>query len=244
MQLMPFAYYGAKNRLARHYPPPQHSTIIEPFAGSAAYSMFHIHTAKRILLIEKDEAVVKLWHRLQNMTLRDLDRIDKELDKQRTTEQLIAGLGGGSSLHATLSGKTRQITPWMREKWPQKKRVIARALPHLHKIEIRCADYTETPHQQATYFVDPPYQLNIINPNRSLQDQAGNGYRHGSQHINYQQLAEWCQQLPGQTIVCEQQPANWLPFKPFQQHNNINLKKRTEGICTNHPYWEQLELHI
>ena len=241
---MPFAYYGAKTRLARYYPPPQHDTIIEPFAGSAGYSIFHIHKAKEIILIEKDEAVVNLWHRLQNMNTNDLNKLDQELNKQRTTEPLIAGLGGGSSLRATLSGKSRQITPWMRIKWPQKKKVLQNILPHLHKISIRCADYIETPNLEATYFIDPPYQLNIINTNRSIHDQAGNNYRHGSQNINYEHLAQWCQQLSGQIIVCEQQPANWLPFKPFQQHNNMNQQKRTELIWTNQPYWEQLELKI
>jgi site-specific DNA-adenine methylase len=230
---MPFAYYGAKARVARYYPKPKHNTIIEPFAGSAAYSMFHIHNAKQIILIEKDEAVVNLWHRLQNMTSDELDKLDEELNKERTTEPLIAGLGGGTSLHATLSGKSRQLTPWMKTKWPQKKNVIKRALPYLHKIEVHCGDYTEAPRIEATYFIDPPYQLNIVNPNRGLQDQAGNGYRHGSQHINYQQLAKWCEQLPGQTIVCEQKPANWLPFEPFRANNNINLQKRTEVIWTN-----------
>ncbi len=38
---MPFAYYGAKHGLAPKYPRPQHRVIVEPFAGSAAYSVHH-----------------------------------------------------------------------------------------------------------------------------------------------------------------------------------------------------------
>ena len=34
-----FTFYGGKYRAAPRYPKPKHSRIIEPFAGSAGYSM-------------------------------------------------------------------------------------------------------------------------------------------------------------------------------------------------------------
>ena len=34
-----FYYYGRKQKIFGKYPKPQFDTIIEPFAGSAAYSM-------------------------------------------------------------------------------------------------------------------------------------------------------------------------------------------------------------
>jgi hypothetical protein len=37
-----FYYYGAKNLLSRHYPELKHGIIVEPFAGSAAYSCYHL----------------------------------------------------------------------------------------------------------------------------------------------------------------------------------------------------------
>jgi site-specific DNA-adenine methylase len=55
----------------------------------------------------------------------------------------------------------------------------------------------------STWFVDPPYVL------------AGSSYTFGSRDIEYLKLGRWCQQLPGQVIVCENAGANWLPFKPF-----------------------------
>jgi hypothetical protein len=36
-----FSYYGAKWGLGRHYSAPAHWTVVEPFAGSAGYSLFH-----------------------------------------------------------------------------------------------------------------------------------------------------------------------------------------------------------
>ena len=38
-----FRYYGGKWRDCAKYPPPQFDTIVEPFAGSAGYSVRH-HT--------------------------------------------------------------------------------------------------------------------------------------------------------------------------------------------------------
>lgn len=34
-----FTYFGGKYRIAPRYPKPQYNTIIEPFAGSAGYSL-------------------------------------------------------------------------------------------------------------------------------------------------------------------------------------------------------------
>lgn len=55
-----FYYYGAKAALAAAYPQPTRRVIIEPFAGSAAYSVGALiaGTADRAVLIEKDPRVV------------------------------------------------------------------------------------------------------------------------------------------------------------------------------------------
>ena len=55
-----FSFYGGKRRLARFYPPPQHDVVVEPFAGSASYSVTYlvpvkgVRTIERAILIEKD----------------------------------------------------------------------------------------------------------------------------------------------------------------------------------------------
>ena len=33
--------------------------------------------------------------------------------------------------------------------------------------------------------------------------------------VDYDRLGAWCRRLPGQTIVCEQAGATWLPFRPL-----------------------------
>ena len=52
-----FYYYGRKKQMAKHYPSPNYDTIIEPFAGSAAYSLFGDNWQKNVILIEKDKQV-------------------------------------------------------------------------------------------------------------------------------------------------------------------------------------------
>jgi site-specific DNA-adenine methylase len=52
-------YYGAKHSIARKYPPPEYPTIIEPFAGSAAYSS--LYSDREIILIDKDPIIAGIW---------------------------------------------------------------------------------------------------------------------------------------------------------------------------------------
>ena len=59
-----FGYYGGKWRdTPRLYPPPEHNTIVEPFAGSAGYSLRFPRTP-RVILYEKDPIVAGVWQYL------------------------------------------------------------------------------------------------------------------------------------------------------------------------------------
>ena len=44
-----FYYYGRKKQIAKYYPKPNFNTIIEPFAGSAAYSLHNDNWKKNML---------------------------------------------------------------------------------------------------------------------------------------------------------------------------------------------------
>lgn len=213
---MPFAYYGAKHALARHYPAPIYGTIIEPFAGSAAYSCYYAKDVDNVILWDKDPAVVALWERIQHITEDELEAISVSVaTDERTSDPLLGGLAGSTSLHATLSGRDRKITPRMRKDWPSVRRRIERALPYVRNWTINQGDYTRIPNHESTWFIDPPYRTSS-----SGNAVAGNAYRHGQQDIDYDHLGRWCQQRSGQVIVCEQQPADWLPFQPFRKLKN------------------------
>src|ERR1044072_6254998 len=54
-----FSYYGSKSKIAHLYPKPEFERIIEPFAGSARYSL--LHWEKQVHLFDLSEYVVKTW---------------------------------------------------------------------------------------------------------------------------------------------------------------------------------------
>ena len=58
-----FGYYGGKWRDAlKHYPAPRFNTIVEPFAGSAGYSLRFAHLD--IVLCELDPVIAEVWRYL------------------------------------------------------------------------------------------------------------------------------------------------------------------------------------
>ena len=70
-----FYYYGAKNMLAKHYPPPKLDLVIEPFGGSAAYGIHHLAKNNKLRLIvnEKDPKVFNMWAFLKNTTFSEIE---------------------------------------------------------------------------------------------------------------------------------------------------------------------------
>lgn len=226
---MPFAYYGAKHGLAHRYPPPAHRTVIEPFAGSAGYSVHHAATIDRVVLYDIDPQLVALWHELQTMTAADVDRIGAQVQLGGTfTHPLLAGMAGGSQMAATLAGKSRAVTPRMVADWPRVRRRIMAALPHIRRWEIHHGTYADAPDIDATWFVDPPYQP-LLTYTSTSNSGAANGYRFGT--IDYDHIAAWCRTRHGLVIVCEQSPAAWLPFAPLARHTGAAV--RTEVIWRN-----------
>ena len=88
--------------------------------------------------------------------------------------------------------------------------------------EIRHGNYTDITNEQATWFIDPPYQF------------GGEYYRYGNSGINFHYLAQWCKSRAGQVIVCENTKADWLPFWPMRELNG-SKHKTTEAIWSNYP---------
>ena len=216
-----FTFYGGKWRCAPRYPPPRHRTIVEPFAGSAGYSLRHAH--RQVILVERDPAIAATWRYLLHETpagilaLPDI-RMDETVDDLPVCEEarLLIGwwLNNGSSL------PKRRPSAWMRRDRAQggpgwttgggrlawgrrvRERIAAQlgAVRHWTLIE---GDYTDAPDVEATWFVDPPYSV------------AGRHYRYGSARLDYGALADWCRSRQGQAMVCENVGADWLPFQPF-----------------------------
>lgn len=216
-----FTFYGGKWRAAPRYPKPKHNIIIEPFAGSAGYSMRY--PDRTILLIDKDIVIAQTWEYLigackeRVLSLPDIEIGQKVgdlnvLDQEKYLIGWWCG-GGDTRPRQTLSQWMRRTGTWTTGRgpiaWGEKIRErIANQVEHIrHWSVIRGSYDTISSDIEATWFIDPPYQG------------AGKHYRCGSTDIDYGRLAEWCLSLKGQIIVCENVGADWLPFEPY-----INIK--------------------
>ena len=237
MSLWPFfTYYGGKWRIAKRYPPPQYKTIIEPFAGAAGYSLRY--PDRKIILVENNPKLAALWRYLISaspQTIRSLPLIAHdgtqtvaELNVSPVEETLI-----GFWLNKGTVAPSKSPSAWMREGlrpksfWGKEIRErIARQVPFISHWRIVEGDYTEIANVEATWFIDPPYE------------KAGSLYVKSSAELNFTALSNWCRSRLGQTLVCENVGATWLPFTPFTVSKSLGGKhgknKSQEAI------WKQL----
>ncbi len=206
-------YYGGKWRMAPHYPAPRHERIVEPFAGAAGYSMrYYWH---RVTLVERYATLAEMWRYLIAVTPAEVRRIPEVDDVADLPDWVPAGgraLVGFSMNSAcstprrTLSAGRRKLRALHRqfEGWTTSLRErVAYQVTLIRHWAIVEGDYSLAPDDEATWFIDPPYQL------------AGKHYVHGSSKLDYPALGEWCTRRVGQVIVCENAGATWLPFEPF-----------------------------
>lgn len=221
-----FRYFGSKWNLAPCYPPPRHSTIIEAFAGSACYSLYYSHL--NVVLYDVDSYVYSVWNYLINVKeseIRSLPSKVEHIDDVKCCSEAKLLIGywfntDGSPLHVRPSSFTK-VKGWSSRVRDR----IASNLRYIRHWKVFKESYKRIPNIPATWFIDPPYQ-------------HVHGYR--CNNILYDRLADWCQSRIGQVIVCEQEPAKWLPFEKFnvlrgQSKNKITGKKHInqELIWTN-----------
>jgi hypothetical protein len=62
-----FSYYGSKSKIVDYYPPPKYKRIIEPFAGSARYSLKYWQND--VLLVDKYPVIVEVWNYLLKLLM-------------------------------------------------------------------------------------------------------------------------------------------------------------------------------
>lgn len=216
-----FSYYGAKYTGAKHYGPPRHETVIEPFAGSACYSTYW--NVKRAKLYDVSLDICDLWDFLINCSARDIEAIP---DSFSCDEELLALQRGPRLLCAFWVSKGRAepsttLSPWYRQYrnsrncrvWgPSVKRRILAQKPLIAAWSIDNLSYEQIPLQDAHWHVDPPYN-------------NGPGRRYPYSLIDYNHLSDWVRRLPGEVDVCENEGATWLPFAPLYSVNTTRGKR-------------------
>jgi site-specific DNA-adenine methylase len=219
-----FYFYGRKYRISNLYPKPIYNTIIEPFSGSAAYSMLHYD--KNVILNDKDDKIYKLWKYLIDAEKDEIDKLpilekgeslnDEKFNYLTDEQKYLIGfyLNPGSAVP--------KKSPAKYNSWNDKnKKIIIDNLDKIRHWKIYNKDYRELENIEATWFIDPPYQGN-----------GGKYYRLGNKNIDYDELREWVYSRKGQIIVCENSESNWLDFKPLVKMNG-QKRKTTEVIWTN-----------
>jgi len=83
-----FSYLGSKYLLAKHYGAPEHPIVIEPFAGSAAYCLYH--NVERAILYDLNPRIVAIWRYLISVRSSEVRRLPidfKSTDDLRIAEE-------------------------------------------------------------------------------------------------------------------------------------------------------------
>jgi site-specific DNA-adenine methylase len=212
-----FYYYGRKKQIAKYYPSPSFETVVEPFAGSAAYSLYGNNWKKNVILIEIDERVSAIWKWLINdATPSDIRNLPNLEVGEKSSEFLhIIHAATKMAFHY----KTIKVTPVLARNWEISKRYMSENLFKIKHWHIINGDYTLAPDIEATWFIDPPYK-----------EDAGRGYRYSSKLIDYKKLARWSKQRKGEVIFCEGHQGDYLPFKPLIDLKGVAGKTSKEFI--------------
>ncbi|MEM4204137.1 MAG: hypothetical protein QXS54_08725 [Candidatus Methanomethylicaceae archaeon] len=197
-----WSYYGNKSKIIHLYPEPKYDIIIEPFAGTARYSLRFFR--KKVILNDKYDVIVKIWRWLQSITMEELLSLPIPLRGQNIKGMNIPQ--EAKYLYGFLAGRGTErprltVTEWGSETFRSDLMRIAANLYRIRHWEIRQGEYYELDNIEATWFIDPPYQYG--------------GEVYIEHNIDYEHLAEWCMTRKGQVIVCENSKATWLPFKPL-----------------------------
>ena len=207
-------YYGCKRRIAKYYPMPNKDIIIEPFCGSAQYSLFGNNWKKQVILYDKDPIITELWDYLINyatkkeiLSLPNMyfgESVD-DVDCNKQLKNLI-----GFCINSGVTAPRKTVSNY--NSWNHAKIKIANDLYKIKHWKVFNDSYENIENIDATWFIDPPYQ------------KGGEYYRCSSKFIDYNNLSDWCKSRKGQVIVCENMGANWMDFKP--------LTKMNGGGCT------------
>lgn len=197
-----FYYYGRKKQIARYYPEPAYKTIVEPFAGAAAYSLYGDRWQRKVILIEKDPRVAEIWQWLIDAATPEAIMALPELKVGEKSSEFLHIIHAAKKM--AFKYKTIKVTPVLERNWEISKRVMAANLHKIKHWKIICGDYREAPDIVATWFIDPPYKSD-----------PGMGYDHGSDALDYNELASWALSRRGEVIFCEGEYGDYLPFKPL-----------------------------
>lgn len=208
--------FGSKWLSSKRLPVPEYDNIVEPFAGSAGYSLRHCE--KQVLLCESDPHLYDLWAWLIGLATEACIR-EIPLGLPVGTDIRTLGLSAGQQLllkswqRTNNVGNCWTISPWgnLPGQWTANTRArVASEVGAVKHWEVTQdgMEIVRVCMEEVTWFVDPPYQYN---------------YQYKQPPIDYALLAARLRDARGQKIVCEAvcpktgRVPDWLPFKPWEE---------------------------
>lgn len=218
-----WSYYGGKTKLVHHYPTPKEDLIIEPFAGSARYALEYWE--RDVLLVDKFEKIARIWKYLIQASKNDILNLPNITNGKKDSvdnydicdeEKWLIGfnIGRGSASPRKKPGDFNN--------WPNDKIRIAESIHKIKHWKVIQGSFEDIPNQNATWYVDPPYQF------------GGEHYRESNKKIDFEKLGKWCESREGQVIVCENTKADWMDFKTMIRFTG-SVHTTTEAIWSNLP---------
>jgi hypothetical protein len=234
-----FKHFGSKARLAKELPPPRFKTIIEPFAGSAAYSVQHATPAHDVLLFDTDERVCIVWDYLIHASAADIMRLPvdhflaggdiRDLSLPEAEHLLIKRWMNisGTTNNRLAPSMIKAATDDSGAIWCNSVRDrIASQVEQIRHWKIKQEPYDCAPDIEAHWHVDPPYQ----------------GNAHGFQEYkcaapDFEKLGAWCRSRRGDITVHEQHGATWLPFETLSSKHGTSRCEEGERVTAHEVYW-------
>jgi len=205
------SYFGSKYATAPLYPEPVHDLIIEPFAGGAGYSLRY--WKRNVILIERSPDVCGAWRMILEKgpdAIRRLPLLRPKDDLRKMLLTTDAKRLIGFWVNTATTSPRNKLSSWALDRnqsgessfWSERTRERLAKLSEavIGRWKIIHGDYTCAPDIEATWFIDPPYKGAL-----------GSHYW-GGLSVNFDDLGAWCRARRGQTVVCEQTGADWLPF--------------------------------
>ncbi len=224
-----FKWFGSKWSSAKHMPSPIYGSIVEPFAGSAGYSLRHARCD--VHLRDSDPHLRVLWPWLiKTATEYDIRSIPIDIPEGTDIRTLGLSIGQATLLKSwqrtNSVGDCWTISPWGNKpgQWTANTRArVASEVGCISHWKFLDWDLYEAPgsflEYPRTWMIDPPYQYNYQYRQAGIE--------------SYATLAEHIKYLPGQIIACEAMcpktgsVPDWLPFEPFRK-TVTSRRKRSE----------------
>lgn len=158
-----WTYYGTKKKIAKFYPKPNYDKIIEPFCGAAQYSLYGDNWKKNVLLVDKYDVICGVWDYLISdkttseriLSLPKMEQGDKVDDLKDVCQEEKWLIGFCINSASAMPKKTTAKF----NSWDRHKHIIAENLYKVKHWNIKQGDYYDIDNDEATWFIDPPYQF-------------------------------------------------------------------------------------